>query len=131
MSSLIKDLCNGFERLLTSCVPDLKLKHLLLKFDHKRAEFNTDCHFVVHNELICSHPMHQAALAHSRVSNDDQLEERLMIAIVRVHVRLGSCRCRCRCDNFIGHLVKSFHQLGRLGRAALIRGFSHDRCPSL
>ena len=71
MSSFIKDLCNGFERLLTSRVPDLKLKHLFLKFDHKRAEFDADSHFVVQNELIGSHPMHQTTLAYARVTDYD------------------------------------------------------------
>ena len=75
MCTFIKDLCNRFERLLASRVPNLKLEHLLLKSDHERAELDAYGHFVVHYELISSDPMHQTTLAYGRVTDYDQLEE--------------------------------------------------------
>ena len=58
MSAPVEDLCNGTEIFLTSCVPNLKLKNLLLKTNEERAELNADCDFMVLSEFVCGDPAH-------------------------------------------------------------------------
>lgn len=56
--SFIKDLCDGLEVFLTSSVPNLEFKNLLLKTNEERTELNADCDFMVLSELVCGDPAH-------------------------------------------------------------------------
>ena len=58
MRSFVKDLCDRLEVFLTSCVPNLELKNLLLKTNEERTELNPDCDFMILSELVCSDPSH-------------------------------------------------------------------------
>ena len=75
VSASVEDARHRFEGFLTCCVPDLQLDHLALDTESKGTEFNSDCHLMLHLEFVVHNTFHEARLAHSSVSNDNQLEK--------------------------------------------------------
>ena len=63
MCASVEDLGHGTEIFLTSCVPDLKFKNLLLKFDEEGSEFDSNSNFMVFNEIISCNSVHQTTFA--------------------------------------------------------------------
>lgn len=79
MGSAVKDLGDTLERLLASCVPDLKLEHLLLQLDKECSEFDPNSHFMVRQKLVVGEAMQHAGFAYRRVPDDNQLEEEVLV----------------------------------------------------
>ena len=79
MCPSVENLSYALELLLTSCVPDLKFEHLLLKLDKECAELHPNCHLVIRHELVVREPVQQTGLADCGVSNDDEFEEEVLI----------------------------------------------------
>lgn len=75
------------EILLASGVPDLELDLLLANQDGLRPEFNSDCDVVVLSGFILDELQNEAGFAHSRVSNENELEK-VMISIHAFNISL-------------------------------------------
>lgn len=75
MRASIEDFGDTLEGLLTGRVPNLELEGRLLQLDYERAELDANRDLVVFQELIRGDPLHEAALAHGAVADDDQLEQ--------------------------------------------------------
>ena len=75
MRTAVKDTRHRLEGLLPRGVPDLQLYYFFIYFEPERAEFDTDSNLVLHFEFIVHHSLHETTLAHSCVSNNDQLEQ--------------------------------------------------------
>ena len=52
MRASIEYLGDALERILTSRIPNLELKQLLLQLDEQRAKFDADCHLMISHELV-------------------------------------------------------------------------------
>ena len=75
MRTAVKDTRHRLKGLLPRCVPDLQLYYFFIYFEPEGAEFDTDSHLVLYFEFIVHHSLHETTLAHSSVSNNDQLEQ--------------------------------------------------------
>ena len=78
MGSPVEDLSYGAERLLTGRVPNLQFYNLVLNFDEEASEFDAYCDIVLLFELIFDESFEHARLAHTRVPNDNDLEQRVV-----------------------------------------------------
>ena len=65
MSASIKDLCYGFESILTCGVPNLKLEDFLFAFDQERAKFDAYCNIVVILKIIFDKPIQNTRLSYA------------------------------------------------------------------
>jgi hypothetical protein len=65
MGTSVKDFCYTFETFLTSGIPNLQLKDLLLKLNEKGSEFHTYCDLVIGHEFIVGKTMQQARFSNS------------------------------------------------------------------
>jgi hypothetical protein len=70
---------DGAVPLLASCIPNLKLKFLTTMSEWSESEINPDSRHVVLVELIVGKPDEQAALPDTGVSQQDHLEEVVVI----------------------------------------------------
>ena len=60
---------------MTYGVPDLELYDFLINAEPVGAEFDANRHLMLLLELVVHYALHEAGLAHARISNDNQLEE--------------------------------------------------------
>jgi len=74
MGASVKDASDWFERFLPSRVPNLQLDYLSVNFEAKWTEFHTDCDLMLNFEFVIHDSLHQATLANTGISNNDQLE---------------------------------------------------------
>ena len=99
MCSPIEDLRYTLETLLACSVPNLQLEYLLLELDEEGSEFDANCDFVISHELVVGQSVQQARFADGRVTNDDQLEQEVLV----LHT--------FTLQNLIRHLAQLIHEL--------------------
>ena len=73
---------------LTYSVPDLQLDNLIVDSESVGTELNTNGNLMLLLELVVHDSLHEAGLAHSSVSNDNQLEEVVLGGDLRVRQHL-------------------------------------------
>ena len=71
VGSSVENLGNGFEWFLSSSIPDLKFKNLLLEFDQEGSEFDSNSNFMVLNKIIGCNSMHQTTFADCWVTDNN------------------------------------------------------------
>ena len=79
VSTPVENFGDRLKTFLPSCVPNLQLENHTLNLDQQRAEFNAHCDFMVFQELILAHAMHQARLTNRRVSYHNKLKHILWL----------------------------------------------------
>lgn len=79
VGSSVKYLGDAFERFLAGGVPDLEFKDLAFQLDEEGSELDTDCDFVISQELVVGQPMQQTRLADSRVAYYNQFEQEVLV----------------------------------------------------
>ena len=79
MCTSIEDFGDGLERLLSGRVPNLQLESDSLHAHEQGTKLYTHGHLMVFSELVVTHAMHQTGLADARVTNDDQLEQEVLL----------------------------------------------------
>ena len=72
----------------TYSVPNLQLDNLIVDSESVGAELNTNGNLMLLLELVVHDSLHEAGLAHSSVSNDNQLEEVVLGGDLRVRQHL-------------------------------------------
>ena len=76
MRTTVEDTGDRLEGLLAGCVPDLQLDNLApVYFQTERPEFDTDSDLMLNLELVVHDSLHEATLADTGISNNDQLEQ--------------------------------------------------------
>ncbi len=76
MRTTVEDTGDRLEGLLAGCVPDLQLDYLApVYFQPERPEFDTDSDLMLDLELVVHDSLHEATLADTGISNNDQLEQ--------------------------------------------------------
>ena len=59
-------------------IPYLKFNNLAVYFETKGPELHSNGHLMLSFELIVHNSLHEATLAHTCVSNDNQLEQMIL-----------------------------------------------------
>ena len=77
--SSVEDFGDGFETLLSRCVPDLHLEDAFVDLEQDCAEFYSYCDFMVFLELISCHTMHKASFSDSRITDNNQFEQEILV----------------------------------------------------
>jgi hypothetical protein len=81
MCSSIEYFGDALKGLLSSCIPYLQFKHTLFYFEDECSKFDSDSYFMVLIELVGCCSMHQTRFAHPRVSNNNDLEEDVLLDV--------------------------------------------------
>ena len=79
VGAAVKDLRDALEGLLARRVPDLEFERDAFDPQEQIAEFDAYRNFVVFQELVVAHAVHQAGLADCGVADDYQLEDVLWL----------------------------------------------------
>ena len=75
MSTSVKDSCYTFEAFLTRSVPNLEFTNFAIDGSCETSEFDSDSDLMFGLEFIVLHSAHQATLANTGITNDDQFEK--------------------------------------------------------